>query len=101
MSYDSSAVLAASRNYELARSFLRVPPYKTISSLKNYLLKKLKFSGEVKGNIHVTISGAFNNKVRLKELIPGFVNVNVNVNVKMQRYEVICKEVEVKKSEVK
>ena len=45
---------------ELSHPYLRVPPYKTILSLKAYLLQKFSFSGET---VSVDILGSFKNKV--------------------------------------
>eukprot|EP01032_Pedospumella_encystans_P009885 gene9885-11600_t len=59
--YDVSALKATDRGkVELSHPYLRVPPYKTILSLKAYLMQKFNCTGEA---VSVDILGNFKNKL--------------------------------------
>ena len=61
MKYDVSVLKATDRGkVELSHPYLRVPPYKTILSLKAYLMQKFNCTGEA---VNVDILGNFKNKV--------------------------------------
>lgn len=63
MKHDATALKTADGAYQLSHPYLRVPPHKSVLSLKAYILHKFQFAPE---QVAVEILGQFKNKVSIR-----------------------------------